>query len=406
MRSWKLLFGGLLATAMTVSGCGGSSTDGSASGGSASSEEPIEIGVICACSGPNGAEFTTATKVAQAWAESVNASGGINGHPVDLTIKDDASNPGTSVTIAQSFISADVDAILDLTALDSTWAPAVADAKIPVVAGDLNNPTFYSNAHFYPSGETNDHAVAAYAHTAQAAGATNLGVLYCAEAPSCQEAVDPINAAGAEVGVPVVYTGSIAASAPNFTAQCIAARDAGVKALLVTHVAPVVIRVINDCSRQDYHPIYVTAGSGFSMQLPTSIGAEDEVWTEFPVLPFFADTPAVQELNSAVDEQDPDLRQDKTGWTVGATTAWTGGLLIERAVQAADLGSGDTPTAEAILSGLNSLDGETLEGWAAPLTFTAGQPHSTDCWFTGRTKNGTPELVNDGQLTCEDGSPQ
>jgi len=33
----------------------------------------------------------------KAWVASVNASGGINGHKIELFTKDDASNPTTSV---------------------------------------------------------------------------------------------------------------------------------------------------------------------------------------------------------------------------------------------------------------------------------------------------------------------
>jgi branched-chain amino acid transport system substrate-binding protein len=41
---------------------------------------------------------------------------------------------------------------------------------------------------------------------------------------------------------------------------------------------------------------------------------------------------------------------------------------------------------------------------APPLTFTAGQPHTIDCWFTGKVINGTPSMVNNGQVTCSNGT--
>ena len=36
------------------------------------------------------------TEIYQAWAKTVNASGGINGHPVQLIVRDDGSSPATS----------------------------------------------------------------------------------------------------------------------------------------------------------------------------------------------------------------------------------------------------------------------------------------------------------------------
>ena len=37
----------------------------------------------------------------------MNASGGINGHKVEVLVKDDAGNPATSTAIAHTFISTD-----------------------------------------------------------------------------------------------------------------------------------------------------------------------------------------------------------------------------------------------------------------------------------------------------------
>ena len=57
-------------------------------------------------------------------------------------------------------------------------------------------------------------------------------------------------------------------------------------------------------------------------------------------------------------------------------------------------------TAADITKALDSMKDETLGGWSPPLTFTAGKPHTVDCWYTGRVQNGTPKLVNGGKLTC------
>src|SRR5260370_5783544 len=132
-----------LAAAVSVSACSSSGTSGSSStpanagatGGATSSAagSPVKIGVICSCSGPFGADQTPAWQVLQAWQKSVNASGGLNGHPVDLTYMDNASNPGTAATDAQSMISAKVAAIIDLDILDAVWAKPVTTAKIPVI---------------------------------------------------------------------------------------------------------------------------------------------------------------------------------------------------------------------------------------------------------------------------------
>jgi branched-chain amino acid transport system substrate-binding protein len=42
---------------------------------------PIEIGAICTCSGPLAEDNGDIPLVYKAWVASVNAAGGINGHP-------------------------------------------------------------------------------------------------------------------------------------------------------------------------------------------------------------------------------------------------------------------------------------------------------------------------------------
>ncbi len=60
--------------------------------------------------------------------------------------------------------------------------------------------------------------------------------------------------------------------------------------------------------------------------------------------------------------------------------------------------------AAEIVTGLESLKGDTLDGWAPPPTFPAGKPHPIDCWFTGKVENGVPSVANNGQVTCQHGS--
>jgi ABC-type branched-subunit amino acid transport system substrate-binding protein len=47
-----------------------------------------------------GAILLPEAEVYKAWVNTVNASGGINGHQIHLITEDDASNPGTSASEA------------------------------------------------------------------------------------------------------------------------------------------------------------------------------------------------------------------------------------------------------------------------------------------------------------------
>lgn len=364
---------------------------------------PIEIGVVCSCSGPFGSTVAAAGDVAQAWVKSVNAAGGVQGHPVDLTVKDDGSNPGTAATDAQSLIAAHVDVILDLDVLDATWEKAVDAAKIPVVGGNFSSEGFFSDPNFYPSGQTQDSVVVADVTTLKAAGAKRVGQLYCAESPSCAEGVAPRKKAAQAIGLTDAYDGSISATAPNYTAQCLAAKQAHTDGFHIGGSASTMIRIAQDCGAQGYHPIIELNGTAYTDQLTATPELKNSLWASFPVLPYFADNPELKRMDAAVDQYYPGLRSDATKWSEYAEQSWTAGLLIEDAMKGSGLSATDEVTPAAITSGLNSIHNDTLNGLAPPLTFTAGKPHSVDCWYTARLRNGTPTLVDNGKLTCSHG---
>ena len=322
-----------LAAAVSVSACSSSSSSSSnatssaaaasSQGASAASGAPITVGVECSCSGPFGADLTPAWQVVQAWAKSVNAAGGLNGHPVSLTFKDNGSTPGTALTDAQALISAKVNAIIDLDILDEVWAKAASTAGIPVIGGNFSSPSYYQDPNWYPSGQTNDSITYSVAATAKKAGATNLADFYCAESAQCQESVPLIKTAGQQVGVPVIYSASIAATAPNYTAQCVAAKQAGVKAIFIGDSLSVIARVASDCSQQGYNPIYVTEGTGFTNQALTAPGLDNSLWSSYPILPYFSDASAVTTMNTALDKYYPGLTHNTLTWSEVAVQAWT-----------------------------------------------------------------------------------
>jgi branched-chain amino acid transport system substrate-binding protein len=339
--------------------------------------------------------------VVRAWAQTVNTSGGINGHQVQLTVDDDASVPGNSVTAVTALINSHVDVILDLTVLDAAWASNVQAANMPVVGGNFSSTPFYTNPVFFPSGQTNDSIAYSVAAAAKAAGSSSLSQFYCAEAPQCSQSVPLIKTAGQQLGVSDVYNSSISATAPNYTAQCVAAQQARGQALFIGHSSQIVVRVGQDCSRQNYHPVYVTEGTGYSPLEANAVGIKDNMWSSFPILPYYVNDPAVQRMNTALDKYYPGLRTNGQKWSEYAAQAWTAGVLIEHGVKASGMGASDTPSSATMLKGLNSIKNDNLDGWSPPLTFTAGQVHKVDCWFTAVLKNGTESLANGGKLTCQ-----
>ncbi len=422
MRQWKALsILGAFAMAVTLGACSSSSHSASSSTSSGSTPagstpsgqtppsgratgSPIKVAVICSCSGALGADDAPAAKVYQAWADSVNAAGGINGHRVQLINEDDAANPGNSVADVHTVLSDGAVAIMDFSLVDQAWASTVQAANVPVVGGNVNEIPFYTNPDFYPEGETEDAVAYSLVATGKEAGATKLGYFYCAEAPICSETAGLISAPGKQLGTPVAYKAEVAATAPNYTAQCVAAQQMNIDGLLNGDVDPVFERVAENCTTQGFHPLYISSGASFSTSMTSTPGIKTNSWYEANDLPFFANNPAVNAMNAAVNKYEPGTSSSQF-WSGGASVEpWASGLLLEDAVKAGGIGPSATPTAAAIVNGLQSLKGDTLQGTAPPLTFIAGHPHPVDCWFTFQVKNGVPAMSNGSKPTCETGS--
>lgn len=384
------------AATSAPAGNGGSATAAAASG------SPVTIGVICSCSGPFGTTVSQAYTVVQDWAKSVNAAGGLNGHPVTLMEKDNGSVPGSALTDAQAVIAAKPAAIIDLDILDEVWQKAASSADIPVIGGNFSVEAYYTDPDWYPSGQTNDSITYSVAVTAKQAGATNLADFYCAESAQCQASVPLIKAAGQSVGVPVVYSASISATAPNYTAQCLAAKQAGVKAIFIGDSITVIDRVASDCNQQSYDPIFVTEGTGFQNLALTVPGLKDNLWSSYPILPYFSSAPSITAMNAVLDKYSPGLTGNDNIWSEFAVQGWTAGLLLAQAVQNSGVTASEAITPALVTSGLDKVSNDTLGGMSPALTFTAGKPHPVDCWFVGRVQNGVASQV--GGLTCQKSS--
>ncbi len=113
----------LLAAAATIlAACGSGSTSSSASssstaststGGSSTSGTPYIIHAIVSETGSAAFLGSREAKALQKLAGQVNASGGINGHPVQFDISDNQSNPATNVSLATPLVSSGVPFILN-----------------------------------------------------------------------------------------------------------------------------------------------------------------------------------------------------------------------------------------------------------------------------------------------------
>ena len=373
------LSGGILTTV---------SLSGSPTAG-ASTAAPIKIGLVCGCTGPLAAAVVDVPPIYEAWAKSVNAAGGINGHKIEIISKDDASNPTTSTTIVHTFIESDhVVAIVDASNNDAVWATYVEQQKVPVVGMDTSAEPYYTNPDFYPEGQTEDSLFSGIIQAVKQAGATKFALFYCAEAVQCQEGIAPLQAAAKGAGLSVVSSEEVSASAPNYTAQCLAAKQAGATAIFTADAQTVDEKIIQDCYAQGYKPKVVIDGEILLPSLTTTPAINQDTYFTVPNFPYFVNTPAIEAMNKALDKYAPGILKNVNYGELPMET-WVAGKMFQAAAAAGKLGAGGkAPTSAQLVKGLDSLNGTTLGGLAPALTFTAGKPHPVDCWYYALLKDG------------------
>lgn len=390
------------ATTGASSGSTGASSGSTSTPTSTPSGTPIVLGAICSCSGPQASLLASMGQVGQAWASSVNANGGIDGHPVKLITKDDGSNPATSLQDAKELVEKDhVIAIVGETSLaDSAWAPYVAGKGIPVVGGISQEAPFLTNPDFFPSGTQLVVSIVGTIAQAKLAGKTHVGVLYCAESPVCAQ-VDPI-AKGAAALSGLKYTsGKISATAPSYAAPCLAMKSAGVDATVVFDNAQIIQRFAAGCAQQGYKPLQVSLYTTVANSWLTDPNFDGTPLGSVNANPLDTSVPGVAKLHDALSKYAPGLLAPAK-FSFDSVLPWAGGQLFEAAAKAANLTPTSTPA--DLKKGLYALKNETLGGLSSPLNFTPGKPAFVPCYFTAAIKHGTFVSLNNNHPTCLTGA--
>jgi branched-chain amino acid transport system substrate-binding protein len=378
-------------------GAAGTAPGGSAR--SASGGSTINLGNVGTYSGVIGAVFSGAQQTLGVWQAYVNAHGGLNGHPIHLYIEDDGGDPSTSVTdvqqeVTQDHVIAFVGNLMPLTVQAST--SYLQQQNIPVIGGDASSPSWWQSPILFPQGSSDlgsDQAVFTI-KAASAKGYTKMGVLYCVEDPTCSAGIQSLiqQGGGSAAGVTTVYSSSFSITQPDFTAQCLDAKQAGATLIYFAGDGDSLIRMANDCAAQGYKPLYV----GDSLAITSNLASDPNLngllagQTDFPWMDSY--TPAQATYQQAVKQYDP-------GLAGSATTAgeWTAGMLAVAA--SSDLTA--TPTSAEFFQGLWSIKNNDLGGLAPPLTFNANSTATpSNCFFLMTLQNGQFVDVQNGGTQC------
>jgi branched-chain amino acid transport system substrate-binding protein len=386
-----------LGVALVAAGCG--DDNGGGGGGSRPKGDPITIGVVGGYTGNQAGSQGLSDDASKAWVDWVNDQGGINGHPVDLIVKDDANDAAKALQAVKELVEKDkVLAIVGMQSLvSSSWMQYATDQGVPVIGGTPVEASFLSQPNFFTTGTNVIAMIIGQFVRMKDAGLKKMGILYCAESPVCASLEALGNAAaGAVGGVEVAAAQKISATQPSYNAECLAMKDAGVDALFPGVQAPAVVSVSTGCDKVGYDPIEVAQATVVSTQWFDAPSLDGSLLVS-PNANWLDDSnPTVKDFLGALDKFAPDVRKSPQ-FTVNTFWSWLGGEMFRKAAESADIGP--TSTRADMMAAMYTLKDETLGGAIAPITYTQGKPTLLNCWFDIDVKNKSLKSASE-KPTC------
>lgn len=399
--SVRVLLGTTVLIAMvSLGGCSSGAPAASGQGpGTPAAGNAIPVGVIGSYTSGALATLESGTReTSVAWADAVNAAGGIDGRPIHLYIEDDQANAAQALQAAKTLIEQDhvVAIVGEASQSAAPWAAYVQSTGVPVVGGstfdaqDLSNPDFF--------GVGGNLASTFYGITALAKQAgRKFGDLYCAETPACAVNTALIKSFGAELGGPeLAYSSPVSTTAPDFTAQCQGLRDSGVNSYSIGTVTEVIRKTAAECLQQGLSVPLILA------DVVDANAVQDPAFTDTEVVstlvPYFDTTlPAMRAFRAALSKYAPSVGGSAAPLSNSILQVWVSGVLFEAAVKAAGHGP---VTAASVKQGLYSLKGDTLNGLTVPLSFESGKVSLHNCYFTYSIRNGKAQETGGVKPTC------
>jgi branched-chain amino acid transport system substrate-binding protein len=350
-------------------------------------------------SGPAGTALGPIVAGAQVWVKWVNTKGGLNGHSVRLLIYDDGGDPARHRAQVQEAIEqrGAVAFLANAEVITGRQSVEYITAKgVPVVGTDGGELWAYDSPMYFPQGATGPALyqvfAASVAHYMAPKGKTKVGTLVCVEAQGCLDVERTFTESANEYGYQHVYKGRTSLAQPDFTAECLAARNAGVEALWVNLDQNSTKRVANACARQGYRPTFAIPGQGAVEDMKDDPNLEGTLAPN-GVFPWFqSGTPATDEYRNAMEVHGKGIPPGG-----GPPWGWTAGKLLETA--AAQLP--EPPTSAAILTSLWAIKANTLGGITGPLTYTKDKPppHLV-CWFDHVIQNRSWNSPDGFKVNC------
>lgn len=246
---------------------------------------PISVGAVLSLTGPLAVAGLPERDGIQLALKLINAAGGINGRPLELTIEDDASSPDVAVSKANALIfNRKVKALLGGTGIGATVAMGglTASGKLPQVAFTGLGPAVERDRrcvfHLLPAQELNARSLLEYA--TKALKAKRIAILH--DTGFGQSVNVSLQALGAEYGVDYIEVEKFEIGTNDITTQASKVRASKPDAVFIVASNPTPFR--NARQVKIGAPIVAAHPSApFDVVKAMGDGAEGVVFADFVV---------------------------------------------------------------------------------------------------------------------------
>jgi branched-chain amino acid transport system substrate-binding protein len=271
---------------------------------------------------------------------------------------------------------------------------------VAVVGSEGAGDWFYESPVYFPQASSGDALLQSggpiIAAVAVPQGITKVATITCVEVQVCRDAHESAPEAFRALGMEVVYQAQASLAQPDFTAQCVGARDRGAQAMLVAMDANAVRAVAQACARQRFFPLYSFSAGQTTSALGSDPNLEGALVTSNVAPWTTSDTPGTAEFQEAMATYAPGVTP-----TGGHMQGWVAGKVFELGTRALPA----EPTAADVVAGLGQLNGDLLADLTAPLLFRPGQPSlESVCSFAVRIEGGA-FVTSDAGRVCRDFQP-
>jgi branched-chain amino acid transport system substrate-binding protein len=310
-----------------------------------------------------------------------NDRGGVNGHPVDIVVGDDGGDPSRHQSLKQQFIEQKhvIAFVGDAEALTGqSSVPYVTKAGVPVIGSEGAGQWFYQSPVYFPQGSHGNALLQmstfGYVTEAKKRGFTKAATITCVEVQVCRDAYAKAKAGFSKYGVDVVYLAQDSLGQPDFTSECLNARNAGAQLLAVAMDANSVKNIARSCARQGYHPMIGISSGQTTVELKDEPDLDGTVIVSLTGPWFNTGSAAVKEFVDAMTKYAPGIAVsggDMLGWAAAKVFEMGAKQLPEPA------------TPKAIVDALQGIHGDPMPDIAGQLFFNRGAPATpTVCVFT------------------------